>query len=319
MIYNSRLILLTTLLNHITIWLNKLHGWILTACIFFMAGCHSNAIRYDVPVDIQVKDSGPKTPLAVAHIPDAVPVKEPRTKAGNKSPYTVLGKTYHLIKNTDNFTQQGYASWYGKKFHGRKTSNGEIYNMYGMTAAHKTLPIPTFVRVTNLKNNKQVIVRVNDRGPFHNDRIIDLTYTAARKLGFDGQGTTKVRIDIVEADNTSQFKGFENTNNTVVPTPLAKLNVAPKPRNSGGYEIPKGTYLQMGAFSDPARAQAFAKKVKALTVYPVLIETVANRGIQRILLGPLKDNWDLVNLQQLFIQKGYQEPKLVYKNFSLNE
>ncbi len=280
-----------------------------------MSGCQSYRVTYDAPVDIDVKDSGPASVLDVGHIPDANPVKEPRTKAGNKSPYTVLGKTYRLMNNPKGFTQKGHASWYGKKFHGKKTSNGEIYNMYGMTAAHKTLPIPTFVRVTNVSNGKQVIVRVNDRGPFHGDRIIDLTYTAARKLGFAGQGTASVKLEVVEAADQSHFKGFDN----VVPQGnTAAANVAPKPRNSGGYEIPEGTYLQMGAFGQPAGARAFAQKVKSLTTYPVIIETVAERNIQRVLLGPLKDNWDLVNLQQAFKRKGYQEPKVVYKTFDLN-
>ncbi|WP_202904726.1 septal ring lytic transglycosylase RlpA family protein [Marinagarivorans algicola] len=285
--------------------------------IFFtlMTGCQSHRIRYEIPVDIDVKDSGPAAPLDVEHIPDADPVKEPRTKAGNKSPYTVLGKTYHLMNDSTGFTQKGYASWYGKKFHGKKTSNGEIYNMYGMTAAHKTLPIPTFVRVTNIANGKNVIVRVNDRGPFHGDRIIDLTYTAARKLGFAGQGTARVMLEVVEAQDQSHFKGFDDS---ALKPHTASTRVAPKPRNSGGYEVPEGTYLQMGAFGQPAGASAFAQKVKALTTYPVIIETVAERNIQRVLLGPLKDNWDLVNLQQFFKQEGYQEPKVVYKTFNLN-
>jgi len=126
------------------------------------------------PTFAEQKDRGPTQAMDVDHIPDAIPRYEPRTIAGNKSPYTVLGKTYRVLPDSTGYSEQGIASWYGEKFHGRNTSNGEIYDMYGMTAAHKTLLIPSFVRVTNLDNGKSIIVRVNDRGPFHDNRIIDL-------------------------------------------------------------------------------------------------------------------------------------------------
>ena len=274
-----------------------------------LAACQSYNVTYEPPATIATpeQDSGPERVLAVDHIPDALPVVEPRTKAGNVSPYTVAGKTYRVLESADSFSQTGYASWYGKKFHGRKTSNGEIYNMYGMTAAHKTLPIPTFVRVTNLENNKSVIVRVNDRGPFHSDRIIDLTYTAARKLGFAQKGTAKVRVEVVNPEPNSAFAGLQPV------TEAASASSAPKPANPGGYEIPEGTYLQMGAFSTRDSAYAFAQTVAGKTTYPVKLESVPNKSLFRVLLGPLRDNWDLVNLQIAFTQQGFQEPKVVYR------
>ena len=113
----------------------------------------------------------------------------------NKSPYTQFGKTYYVLNSSQGFRETGIASWYGSKFHGRRTSNGDVYNMYAMTAAHKTLPIPTYVRVTNQENRRSVIVRVNDRGPFHESRIIDLSYVAALKLGFAANGTAKVSVE----------------------------------------------------------------------------------------------------------------------------
>src|SRR5690606_2878870 len=122
------------------------------------------------------QDRGPASYVDLSQIPDAVPRSEPRTRAGIKNPSAVLGKTEYLLEDESDYRERGYASWYGKKFHGHQTSNGEIYDMYGMTAAHKTLPIPSYVRVTNLDNNRQVVVRVNDRGPFHSGRIIDLSY-----------------------------------------------------------------------------------------------------------------------------------------------
>lgn len=290
--------------------LNNFRHLFTTICTMCLAACQSYNITYQPPATIEAPtpDSGPDRVLAVEHIPDALPVAEPRTKAGNVSPYTVAGKTYHVLDNTDGFSQTGYASWYGKKFHGRKTSNGEIYNMYGMTAAHKSLPIPTFVRVTNLENDRSVIVRVNDRGPFHSDRIIDLTYTAARKLGFAQKGTAKVRVDTIHPDPKATFKGLQ-------PPPIShSSSSAPAPANPGGYEIPQGTYLQMGAFSTRESAYAFAQKIAGKTTYPVKLESVPNRNVVRVLLGPLRDNWDLVNLQIAFAQQGYQEPKVVYRD-----
>ena len=282
----------------------------IAAAIILVSACQSYSVSYDAPVEIEVKDSGPSTTLAVDHIPDAVPVNEPRTKAGNKSPYTVNGKTYRLIKLSDGFEQEGYASWYGKKFHGKKTSNGEIYDMYGMTAAHKTLPIPTFVELTNTDNGKKAVVRVNDRGPFHGDRIIDLTYTAARKLGFANNGTGRVKLRVIKPENNSFYEGLSER----LPPPLeADVGVAPKPRNSGGYEIPEGTFLQLGAFGDFERAQRFRQSAAVLTTYPINLEPVPERGIYRVLLGPLKDNWDLVHLQKHFVEKGYSEPKVAYR------
>lgn len=127
-------------------------------------------------------------------IPDAVPVAEERSRYGNPSEYEVDGKTYHVMDSADGYEQEGIASWYGPDFQGKRTSSGEPYDMYLMTAAHRTLPIPTYLEVTNLDNGRTVVVRVNDRGPFHSDRILDLSYVAARKLGIVGPGTGRVRI-----------------------------------------------------------------------------------------------------------------------------
>jgi peptidoglycan lytic transglycosylase len=144
------------------------------------------------------KDDGPgaNPPANLASIPDAVPRSEPLHKYANR-PYEVLGKKYVPLASVRPFTQRGVASWYGKKFHGQKTSSGETYDMYKMTAAHPTLPIPSYARVTNLSNGRSVVVRINDRGPFHNSRIIDLSYAAAYRLGYIGVGSTQVQIDAV--------------------------------------------------------------------------------------------------------------------------
>ena len=148
-------------------------------------------------------DSAPIRPPTSLELKDAQITNEGIT--GSTKPYTVFGKRYVPMTKRQALTQTGIASWYGKKFHGHLTSNGEIYNMYGMTAAHKTLPLPSFVKVTNLSNNESVIVRVNDRGPFHQDRIIDLSYSAAYKIGVYDTGTAKVKIEVVNEVPQKQY------------------------------------------------------------------------------------------------------------------
>ena len=128
------------------------------------------------------KDYGPAQPVDVSHVKDAVPRAEPRSRYGNPDSYRVNGKTYHVKDSAAGYREKGIASWYGLKFHGRKTSSGEPYDIYKMTAAHKTLPLPTYAQVVNLQNGKSVVVKINDRGPFHTNRIIDLSYAAASKL-----------------------------------------------------------------------------------------------------------------------------------------
>lgn len=162
------------------------------------------------------KDYAPANiPVDVMAVPDAVPRYEERTRAGNSVKYEVLGKQYKVLTASKGYQETGMASWYGAKFHGRKTSNGEVYDMYAMTAAHKTLPIPSYVRVTNLKNQRSVVVRINDRGPFHENRIIDLSYTAAVKLGIQKMGTGFVEVtalDVEEPGKVAQKK-FSQYNN----------------------------------------------------------------------------------------------------------
>ncbi len=166
--------------------------------MIILAGCSSSSGRYDIDDDI-----APSTPISVEHIEDAHPQYEPYSRGGNKD-YTLRGKHYQIVKDTKDFKEQGQASWYGKKFHGHLTSNGEIYDMYSMSAAHKTLPIPSYVKVTNLDNNKTAIVRVNDRGPFHEGRIIDLSYAAAYKLDVIKTGTANVAIEVINVNKSEK-------------------------------------------------------------------------------------------------------------------
>jgi rare lipoprotein A len=142
-----------------------------------------NAGRYSIS-----QDRAPTRIVDLASIPEVIPEPLNRTGAGNRSPYTVLGKSYEVMPTEEGYNERGVASWYGEKFHGHKTSNGEVFDMFLASAAHKSLPIPSFLRVTNLDNNRSIVVRVNDRGPFHGNRVIDLSYAAAVKLGYADRG-----------------------------------------------------------------------------------------------------------------------------------
>ena len=167
----------------------------LCLCVAILAGCSSTGSRRGGGY---YKDDGPgaNIPADIESIPDAVPRVEKHSKA-NFRPYVVFGKRYVPVSDEQPFRQEGTASWYGRKFHGKKTANGEIYDMYSMSAAHPTLPIPSYARVTHALTGKSVIVRINDRGPFHSSRIIDLSYVAAAKLGLTGPGSGQVVVEAI--------------------------------------------------------------------------------------------------------------------------
>lgn len=220
------------------------------------------------------KDFGPGEDVDLSHVPDAVPRYETRTIAGNKNPYTVLGKTYHLIEDESSYRERGNASWYGKKFNGYNTSNGERYDMYAMTGAHKTLPIPSYVRVTNLDNGKSVVVRINDRGPFHQGRIIDLSYAAAQRIGIHQTGTGRVEVEIALPGDAAPIPRRADTKST--------NNLEPA--------LPAGTYLQVGAFSQKESAQQFSASIGTKLTYPVQISSATQpKTVHRVRVGPFKD------------------------------
>lgn len=245
-----------------------------------------------------VRDSGPKQAIDTSHVPDAVPRHELRTIAGNKNPYTVLGKTYHLLADESAYKERGKASWYGKKFHGRRTSNGEIYDMYAMTAAHKTLPIPSYVRVTNLNTGKTAVVRVNDRGPFHSGRIIDLSYAAAQRLGILNAGTGLVEVEIVVPNETASAPLQAKPLNNIVP----------------GSKLPPNTYLQIGAFSSEASAKQFAAQVGSKLAYPVIINrTQTDKIIYRVRVGPIADARDLQEIRHQIERLNIPSAHVVYE------
>ncbi|PXV52047.1 rare lipoprotein A [Dyella jiangningensis] len=225
--------------------------------------------RYRDDAD-SVPDGPP--PEIIAKLPEPVPKVEPRALYGNKSPYTVLGQTYNVLASPNGYVERGIASFYGNKFHGYKTSSLEDYDMYQFTAAHKTLPIPSYARVTNLENGKSVIVRINDRGPFHENRVIDLSYAAAVRIGVWPKGTGLVEVRAIDPAQPLAAQ-------TLPPPPPP-----PKPASPG-----PGIYLQVGAFSDVTNAERVAQQLRAANFAPVQVVNaqINGRTIQRVRVGPL--------------------------------
>jgi len=214
------------------------------------------------------QDGAPAGTVDVSRIADAVPRVEARSRYGNPPQYTVLGRSYQTMTASTGYVERGIASWYGTKFHGRRTSSGEPYDMYAMTAAHKTLPLPTYVRVTNLRNGRSVVVRVNDRGPFVKDRVIDLSYAAAIKLGVSQTGTAPVEVRAI--DPSTPTSGVKRT------------DAAP----AGG----NGTiFLQVGAFAHRANAEQLRARLLRIEVQPVEIQEAVSRDrpVFRVRVGPL--------------------------------
>lgn len=205
--------------------------------------------------------SQPQPPAEITKIPDAVPRPEPRSRRGNPPFYEVFGKRYHVLGSNSGYLERGVASWYGKDFHGGPTSNGEKYDMYAMTAAHKTLPLPAYVQVTNLRNGKSVVVRVNDRGPFVANRLIDLSYSAAAKLEMIREGTTLVEVRSLDAVGSAP----------ALPASTEEL------------------YVQAGAFGEEANANRLADRLRAARIGIVLVrrDLVNGKPLFRVRVGPV--------------------------------
>lgn len=205
-------------------------------------------------------DDGPEAnpPPNLDAIPDAVPREEPLHRFANRS-YVALGNTYTPQKERRAHSEEGLASWYGRRFHGKKTASGELYDMYAMTAAHPTLPIPSYARITALDTGKSVVVRINDRGPFHSSRVIDLSYTAAHKLGYLGRGSTRVRVESLD----------------------------PAAYDAKGEAIGEGIYFQLGAFSSADNAQKLLDRLtRELQFDPARTRLVLNDALHRVQIGP---------------------------------
>ncbi|WP_341937661.1 septal ring lytic transglycosylase RlpA family protein [Marinimicrobium sp. C2-29] len=279
--------------------MKRIGFFVSTLVLFTLVGCAPLGVKIG-----EEQDRGPDKPVDLSGVPDAEPRHEVRTSAGNRSPYTVLGKTYELMEDETGYREQGIASWYGQKFHGRKTSNGETYDMYAMTAAHKTLPIPCYVRVTNLENERQVIVRVNDRGPFHDRRIIDLSYAAAQRLGFAGQGTAQVEVEIIVPGEQA-------------PVPLRDENAESTSDSEDAVakdEPDASAFLQVGAFGSRAAAEAQQIRLSSLLDWPVVIHS--NREIpvlHRVRIGPLETNQDVRSVREQLRKNDIEQTHIVHQ------
>ena len=247
------------------------------------------------------QDRAPSGHVDIASIPEVVPEPFARTLAGNRSPYTVLGKTYHVMPTEEGYSERGIASWYGEKFHGHKTSNGEVFDMYKVSAAHKSLPIPSFLRVTNLDNNRSLVVRVNDRGPFHGDRVVDLSYAAALKLGYADRGTARVQLEAIIPDGVEVDRAVANNNYTLSRQALEVASSGDK-------------YIQVGAFADINSAREMSDKLRAMTNSQVFIRSVnsANNGIlHRVRVGPVNDADEIRRITQSVVAANLGSPYTV--------
>ena len=228
----------------------------------------------------QANDGAPPRSIDPGDVADAIPRADPILAAGNKSPYTINGVTYEVLESARNYEEEGIASWYGTKFQGHKTSNGEIYDLYQASAAHKTLPIPCYALETNLDNGRKVVVRINDRGPVHADRLIDLRDAAAVKLGYRDKGTARVKVQVLNIAGVDDRRGSPGSH----------------------YR-----YLQLGAFGSQASATRLQGDLEPLLDVPVVVSEVESGGqlLYRVRVGPVASSEELVALQRQLERSGF--------------
>jgi rare lipoprotein A len=282
------------------------------------------------------KDGAPWWDVDVSKIPDAVPM--PHYGPVKASPYTVFGKQYYPIPDARRYQSVGPASWYGTKFHGQATANGETYDLYGMTAAHKTLPLPSYVRVTNLENGKSAILRVNDRGPFYSDRIIDLSFAAAKKLGYAESGTARVKVEGIDPHEWWAQQGRPVPMVLAAPQQVAQAkpvaqpvaqpieHYSPPPQQHAAAVLPvqidakknalvgvSGLYLQVAAFANPDAAELLKAKLSESVAAPVFVSSVLRNQqiLHRVRLGPVNTQREAEQLQDSVRLANLGEPTLV--------
>jgi rare lipoprotein A len=283
------------------------------------------------------KDGAPWWDVDVSRIPDATPTLH--TGPYKAAPYSVLGKTYFPLQESKTYVQSGTASWYGTKFHGQNTANGEVYDLYGMSAAHKTLPLPSYVRVTNLDNNRTVILRVNDRGPFYSDRIIDLSYAAAKKLGYAETGTARVKVEGIDPQQWWAAKGrpaplmlnepqvAQNSAPVITASAGTIEQWTPPPQQHAAAVVPvqladakknasapaSGQYLQVGAFANPDAAELLRSKLSGMVKTPVFISSIVRnqQTLHRVRLGPIGSPGEIQQVQNSVRLANLGSPSVV--------
>ncbi len=253
--------------------------------------------------------AAPATPSQVLAVPDAVPRFEPRSPYGNPPFYDVFGKRYYVLPTSADYVEIGVASWYGPGFHEIRTSTRERYDMYGMTAAHKTLPLPAYVRVTNLQNGRSIVVRVNDRGPFVGNRIIDLSYTAAAKLDMLRNGTAMVEVRSVGPTMPSIAASIVAD---TAPAPPSAPTAAPTAAPSAAAARGAALYVQAGAFADPENADRLATKLRVGGYEKVFVrdDVIAGRKFYRVRIGPVPDVPEFDRIVSALEQAGVHDAHL---------
>lgn len=264
----------------------------------------------------QAKDDGPREAFDVTKIEEPEPKNEPPSRYGNRSPYNVLGRSYQVLPSSRGYVERGISSWYGNKFHGYMTSSFEPYDMYKFTAAHKSLPLPSWARVTNLETGKSVVVRVNDRGPFHDNRLIDLSYAAAVKIGVWPKGTGLVEVRALTPGEVEPAARTAATGARTPPRPLPKTTPAdaraPAPAADASAAAQPRIYLQIGAFGEQANADRAAQRVSAARLGEVRVveASVNGRSVRRVRLGPLRDVDEADRLSQELRRLGLGEARV---------
>jgi rare lipoprotein A len=266
--------------------------FVLLTFILLLNAC--STIKHDGPPNFYVDET---------KVHDAVPKVEHASKYGNRASYTVKGKQYHVMKNSKHYEAVGVASWYGTRFHSLLTSSGERYNMLAMTAAHKTLPLPTYVQVTNLKNGKKVIVKVNDRGPFEGNRLIDLSYVAAKKLGMLGHGTAMVDVKAINP--------MQNDKNNIAPKTILVKNNFYDNAKASLLKTPH-LFLQVGTFRNRSNAEHLKSRLLAVTSTPVRVNQLAHKDkLYQVQIGPIKDLATAANISKRLHAVGLHHSHLV--------
>ncbi|MBA6389359.1 septal ring lytic transglycosylase RlpA family protein [Colwellia sp. BRX10-3] len=293
--------------------LNTPYHIYLCLLMILVSACSTTNSRYQ-----QKHDSTPTRLPNASELHDATPRAEKPSRGGNKN-YQVFGKHYQVLKSAENFSQTGTASWYGRKFHGHLTSNGEIYDMYAMSAAHKNLPLPSYLKVVNNSNGRSVIVRVNDRGPFHQSRIIDLSYSAAYKLDMLKTGTANVTVTVISdftANGLAQLKENPQAldNSPAKITPLPKTTTTAKTITVGKVEakiatssplinLDKVQYIQVFASRSDTQATKLARALSEQYQRNTLLEQ--KNGIFRVLVGPIEGSEELTKLLLAIKENGH--------------
>ncbi|WP_111414208.1 septal ring lytic transglycosylase RlpA family protein [Billgrantia lactosivorans] len=316
--------------------------WLVLAITALLAGCAGSGSSTPAQRDGEAASSAPaeryamsgdaypQDPPDVSQIPDAVPRVEDLSRGGNRPVYEVWGKTYRVLPDARGYARQGTASWYGEKFHGYATSNGEIYDMYKMSAAHRSLPLPTYARVTSLDNGRSVIVRVNDRGPFHNDREIDLSYAAAARLDILDRGTGRVKVEAIDPVAWQAENGGSGENrdaasavqpgaggtprrDTAEQAPAGREVASPSAARSEAEQAEDAApiYLQIAALGSADNARELKARLEGELSLPVRVADSA--GMYRVQVGPLahagqvepaRDELRRAGIEQAFIVNG---------------